>query len=159
MDTIDMLAGTGLIYHHVGGGATEDLALMKAHATSKGVELIIEPRLSQEDLVNLVKRSRAVVSLARGEPFGLTPIEAQAAGTPALMVDEGGYCHTVMDQVSGRLLPRNDWSAWHAALEQAAIPKNRKSWSEAGRENIAKMGLRPDDQADALNGIISKLRD
>ncbi len=159
MDTIDMLAGTGLIYHHVGGGATEDLALMKAHATSKGVELIIEPRLSQEDLVNLVKRSRAVVSLARGEPFGLTPIEAQAAGTPALMVDEGGYCHTVMDQVSGRLLPRNDWSAWHAALEEAAIPKNRKSWSEAGRENIAKMGLRPDDQADALNGIISKLRD
>ena len=106
MDTIDMLAGTGLAYHHVGGGSEEDLATIEAHAASKGVDLVIEPRLSQGDLVNLVKRSRAVVSLARGEPFGLTPIEAQAAGTPALMVDEGGYRHTIEDGVSGRLLPR-----------------------------------------------------
>ena len=159
MDTIDMLAGTGLTYHHVGGGSTEDLASMKAHATSKGVDLIVEPRLSQEDLVSLVKRSRAVVSLARGEPFGLTPIEAQAAGTPALMVDEGGYCHTVEDGVSGMLLPRGDWDAWHEALEKSKQQEMRKSWSEAGRKNIAEMGLRPEDQADALTEIISKLRD
>ncbi len=159
MDTIDMLAGTGLTYHHVGGGSKEDIALMKTHAAGKGVELIVEPRLSQEDLVNLVKRSRAVVSLARGEPFGLTPIEAQAAGTPALMVDEGGYRHTVQDGVSGRLLPRGDWTAWHAALEEAANAENRNSWSGVGRANIAEMGLRPEDQADALNEIISKLRD
>ena len=95
MDTIDMLAGTGLSYHHVGGGTDEDIATLKAYASDNGVELIVEPRLSQEDLVNLVKRSLAVVSLARGEPFGLTPIEAQAAGTPALMVDERGYQHTI----------------------------------------------------------------
>ena len=87
MDTIDMLEGTGLTYHHVGGGSAEDIATIEAHAVGKGVSLVVESRLSQADLVNLVKRSRAVVSLARGEPFGLTPIEAQAAGTPALMVD------------------------------------------------------------------------
>ena len=159
MDTIDMLAGTGLAYHNVGGGSDADIATMVAYAKEKGVELIVEPRLSQEDLVNLVKRSRAVVSLARGEPFGLTPIEAQAAGTPALMVNEGGYRHTVKDGVSGRLLPREDWSVWHTALDEAATDENRDAWSEAGRDVISKMGLRPEDQALKLLEIISDLRD
>ena len=159
MDTINMLAGTGLTYHHVGGGSAENIAAIEAHAVSQGVELVVEPRLSQSDLVSLVKQSLAVISLARGEPFGLTPIEAQAAGTPALMVDEGGYRHTVEDGVSGRLLPRGDWNVWHAALEQAKDTETRKSWAEAGRENIAKMGLRPEEQAATLASIIGKLRE
>jgi len=159
MDTIDMLVGTGLTYHHVGGGSSEDLETLEAYAKKNNVNLIIEPRLSQDELVNLIKRSLAVVSLAHGEPFGLTPIEAQAAGTPAIMVDEGGYKYTVEDGVSGRLLPRGDWSAWHTALEQARDSETRKAWSNAGQENIAKIGLRPEDQADALNQIISKIRD
>ena len=159
MDTIDMLAGTGLAYHHVGGGSAEDIAAIEAHAARKGVELVVEPRLSQGDLVNLVKRSRAVVSLARGEPFGLTPIEAQAAGTPALMVDEGGYQHTIKDGVSGRLLPRGDWVAWHAALEEAKNSETRREWSGAGLENIEMMGLRPEEQAGTLASIIDKLRE
>jgi glycosyltransferase involved in cell wall biosynthesis len=109
--------------------------------------------------VSLVKRARAVVSLARGEPFGLTPIEAQAAGTPALMVNEGGYRHTIEDGVTGRLLPRGDWSVWHAALEDARDTDTRGAWSEAGRKNIAKMGLRPEEQAATLASIIDKLRE
>ena len=159
MDTIDMLAGTDLVYHHVGGGSEEDLAILRGHAKRKEVEFVVEPRLSQEALVSLVKRSLAVVSLARNEPFGLTPIEAQAAGTPALMVDEGGYQHTVKDGVSGRLLPRGDWSTWHAALEEAKDSDNRTAWSEAGQAQIAEMGLRPEDQAETLRKIVSKLRD
>ena len=159
MDTIDMLAGTDLVYHHVGGGSEEDLAILRGHAKRKEVEFVVEPRLSQEALVSLVKRSLAVVSLARNEPFGLTPIEAQAAGTPALMVDEGGYQHTVKDGVSGRLLPRDDWSAWHAALEEAKDSENRAAWSKAGQAHIANLGLQPEDQAETLKKIVSKLRD
>ena len=159
MDTIDMLAGTDLVCHHVGGGSEEDLAILRGHAKRKEVEFVVEPRLSQEALVSLVKGSLAVVSLARNEPFGLTPIEAQAAGTPALMVDEGGYQHTVKDGVSGRLLPRGDWSTWHAALEEAKDSDNRTAWSEAGQAQIAEMGLRPEDQAETLRKIVSKLRD
>ena len=159
LDTIDMLAGTGLAYHHVGGGSTEELATIEAYAASNDVDLIVEPRLSQDDLVNLVKRSIAVVSLARGEPFGLTPIEAQAAGTPALMVDEGGYRFTVEDRVSGRLLPRGDWDKWHTALDEARIPENRQAWTKAGQENITKMGLRPEEQAAELAKIVETLRE
>ena len=61
MDTIDMLAGTDLVYHHVGGGSEEDLAILRNHANRKEVDFVVEPRLSQEALVSLVKRSLAVV--------------------------------------------------------------------------------------------------
>ena len=74
------------------------------------------------------------------------------------MVDEGGYRHTVEDGVSGRLLPRGDWNVWHAALEQAKDTEIRNAWAAAGRENIAKMGLRPEEQAATLASIIDKLR-
>ena len=74
------------------------------------------------------------------------------------MVNEGGYRHTVEDGVSGRLLPRDDWTAWHQALEEAADSKHRQAWAKAGQENIVKLGLGPENQADDLLGIITKLR-
>ena len=144
LDAIDVLAGTGLTLHHVGGGPSE---AMVAHAAAKDVPLVVEPRLSQAELVALVRSARAVISLARDEPFGLTPIEAQAAGVPALMVDEGGYRYTVEDGVSGRLLARGELEAWHAALEEAADAETRAAWAEAGRANILALGLTPADQA------------
>ena len=157
LETVDMLVGTDLRLHHVGGGSKDDLRELETVAKSKGVDLVIEPRLSQEDLVTLVKRARAVVSLAHGEPFGLTPIEAQAAGTPALMVNEGGYCQTVEDGVSGRLLPRGEWKSWHAALIEAADEGLRANWCAAGRANIDSLGLTPSHQAQCLAEIISNL--
>jgi glycosyltransferase involved in cell wall biosynthesis len=75
------------------------------------------------------------------------------------MVEEGGYCHTVEDGKSGRLLPRGDWAAWHSALEEAKNSETRKAWSEAGRDNIAKIGFRPEKQAATLASIIDKLRE
>ena len=149
-DTVDMLAGTGLSLALVGSGSKEDLAQLQSHAKKIGVTLDIIPRLTQGDLVSLIKGARAVVSLAYNEPFGLTPIEAQAAGTPALMVNEGGFRYTVEDGVSGRLLPRGDWKTWHQALEQAEDPDTRKEWALAGRGNIKKMGLTPSNQAAKL---------
>jgi len=149
-DTVDMLAGTGLSLALVGSGSKEDLAQLQSHANKIGVILDIIPRLPQGDLVSLIKGARAVVSLAYNEPFGLTPIEAQAAGTPALMVDEGGFRYTVEDGASGRLLPRGDWKTWHQALEQAEDHETRNKWALAGRANIEKMGLTPSNQASKL---------
>jgi len=157
LDTIEMLADTNLALHHVGGGSKQDLAEMRAYADAKKVELVIEPKLSQADLIALVRKARAVVSLARGEPFGLTPIEAQAAGTPAIMIDDGGYRFTVKDGESGRLLPRGDWQAWHAALNDASEMKTRTDWSNAGKSGIKSLGLTPSHQAKRLAKIIASL--
>ena len=149
-ETIEMLAGTGISLAQVGSGSKEDLSQLQMHAENLDVQLDIMPKLTQDDLVSLVKKARAVVSLAHKEPFGLTPIEAQAAGTPALMVNEGGFRYTVEDEISGRLLPRGNWNLWHEAIEQSADIKTREKWADAGRLHIEKMGLKPSNQAEKL---------
>jgi glycosyltransferase involved in cell wall biosynthesis len=156
-ECIDMLVGTGLSLVHVGGGDSADLDRLKAHAATVGVPLEVAPRLSHDDLAHRMATARAVVSFAHGEPFGLTPVEAHAVGTPALMVNDGGFGTTIVDGVSGRLLPRNDRAAWHAALEQAADRETRAAWSEAGRARIADLGLDPASRAKDLRAIIDRL--
>ncbi|MEE2666152.1 MAG: glycosyltransferase [Candidatus Thermoplasmatota archaeon] len=156
-ECIDMLVDTGLALVHVGGGDAADLERLKAHAEVVGVDLDIAPRLSHDDLAHRMATARAVISFAHGEPFGLTPVEAHAVGTPALMVNDGGFGTTITDGVSGRLLPRNDRAAWHAALEQAADMDARKAWSKAGRERIAELGLDPASRAQDLRSIVDRL--
>jgi len=153
-ETISMLSESALPLALVGGGIDD---ATRAHAAENGVRLVEMPRLTDAELVALVQNARAVVSHAHGEPFGLTPIEAQAAGTPALMVDDGGFRHTVEDGVSGRLLPRKERGVWHAALEEAADLETRELWAAAGRASIADAGYTPVDQADRLAAIITPL--
>lgn len=160
-ETVEILAGSGLSLALIGGGDEADLTRIQDLASELGVGLHLMPRLSQTDLVALVKGARAVVSLAHAEPFGLTPVEAQAAGTPAIMVDEGGFCYTIEDGVSGRLLPRpvsgESNLKWHAAIAEAADPHIREAWRQGGLANISEMGLEPRDQAARLAKIIGTL--
>ena len=152
-ETISMLKGSGHSLALVGGGGQEDLDALVSHAEDCKVEIWIAPRLSSGDLCSLIRGAKAVVSMAHSEPFGLTPIEAQTIGTPALFVDEGGFKETISDGKSGRLLPRNDFSAWHDALKQAGDENNRNEWSKSGRIGISMMGLNPDVFSERLENI------
>ena len=156
-ETVSMLAGSGVSLAHVGGGAGEDLVRLTQHAESCGVGLWVAPRLGSPEMAALIRGARAVVSMAHGEPFGLTPVEAVSVGTPALMVDEGGFRDTVIDGVNGRLLPRGDLGAWHSALEQATDGGTRTAWAEAGRARIAEMNLSPDAHCRRLESILDRL--
>ena len=92
-ETISMLAGSGFGLVLVGGGVFEEVEGLHDHADARGVKLWTPPRLSNLQLTGLMRRSVAIVSMAHGEPFGLTPIEAFAVGTPALFVDELSLIH------------------------------------------------------------------
>ena len=142
-----MLAGSGFGLVLVGGGVFEEVEDLHDHADARGVKLWTPPRLSNLQLTGLMRRSVAIVSMAHGEPFGLTPIEAFAVGTPALFVDEGGFQDTVEDGVNGRLLPRDDIMAWQEALNEALDTDVKKKWAEAGRQKIAELDLSPDAHA------------
>ena len=146
-ETISMLAGSGFGLVLVGGGVFEEVEDLHDHADARGVKLWTPPRLSNLQLTGLMRRSVAIVSMAHGEPFGLTPIEAFAVGTPALFVDEGGFQDTVEDGVNGRLLPRDDIMAWQEALNEALDTDVKKKWAEAGRQKIAELDLSPDAHA------------
>ena len=61
----------------------------------------------EEDLINLINKSKIVLALSKNEPFGLIPIEAMSCGVPVIAVNEGGYKESVIDGKTGYLITRN----------------------------------------------------
>ncbi len=59
------------------------------------------------ELKHLYQSSKIVLSLGHNEPFGLTPLDAMSCGVPVIAVNEGGYRETVIDGVTGYLVPRD----------------------------------------------------
>ena len=141
----------------VGGGDEDDIYRLSQHAKNCGVKLWVAPRLDSSEMAALMRGARAVVSMAHGEPFGLTPIEAFSIGTPALFVDEGGFRDSIVDGVNGRLIARNDISEWHTWLEKVSESEIREQWAEAGRSRIAELGLSPEDHCRKLTEIIDSI--
>jgi glycosyltransferase involved in cell wall biosynthesis len=56
-------------------------------------------------LADLYGGCRGFLTTALDEDFGITPVEAMAAGKVVLATDEGGYRETVVDGRTGFLLP------------------------------------------------------
>ncbi len=61
--------------------------------------------VSEDALADLYAKCRGLIATAVDEDFGLTPVEAMAAGKAVLATDEGGYQETVLDGKTGWLLP------------------------------------------------------
>lgn len=72
------------------------------------------------------------------EAFGRTAVEPQAMARPILAAAHGATAETVVDGVTGRLVPPGDPSAWTAALAEAAAwtLQQRAAVGEAGRARV-----------------------
>jgi glycosyltransferase involved in cell wall biosynthesis len=79
---------------------------LERRASALGVALTIRRNVSDAELAELYMDASATVVAARLEPFGLTPLESMALGTPVLAVREGGFRETVTDGVNGVLVER-----------------------------------------------------
>ena len=67
------------------------------------------------------------------EPFGITPLEAMACGTPVVGSAVGGIKHSVLDGVTGFLVPPQDPAALAERLAQLqAHPLLREALGRAG---------------------------
>lgn len=90
----------------VGGYAKGDHALKYVerikHGLPKNVELYGE--VTEEELIDLYARCKGYITTAMDEDFGMTPVEAMAAGKPVIAVKEGGYLESVVDGVTGKLV-------------------------------------------------------
>jgi len=72
----------------------------------------------REDVPELMKTVDLTLLPSVNEPFGTVVVESMAAGTPALVSDDGGMPEFVDDGVSGRVLTTHDPIAWaHAAAD------------------------------------------
>jgi len=54
-------------------------------------------RVNDDELYRLYARAKGFIALARNEDFGMTVVEAQAAGTPVIAYNGGGFRETVVD--------------------------------------------------------------
>ena len=146
-ETVEHLSGSGLNLVVIGGGSTNEIEALSAYGKKHGVVVKVLSGLSSEAMRAIMRNSVAMVGLAHGEAFGLTPIEAMALGIPPIFVNEGGYCETVVDGVNGRLIERGDLESWKVAFEQAKDQNTRANWAQAGLARIEELGLTPERHA------------
>lgn len=69
------------------------------------------------ELVQLMRGAHALIAAAH-EDFGLTPLEANACGTPVLALAAGGYLETVVDGETGHFFPAAEAPAIRDAVER-----------------------------------------
>jgi glycosyltransferase involved in cell wall biosynthesis len=64
--------------------------------------------VSDAEMIQRLQSSVALIHAAEEEPFGLTPVEAMACGTPVIAMREGGPAETVLHGETGYLCERAD---------------------------------------------------
>lgn len=82
-------------------------------------------------------RAGILLAPAPGEPFGLSVVEAMAAGVPVVAAAAGGHLETVGRLTEARMFPPGDADTAAAALRSLLSENNRADLSEAGRSLVA----------------------
>lgn len=84
--------------------------------SGKNVELL--GRVGDKDLWELYAKAKGFIALARDEDFGMTVVEAQAAGTPVIAFNGGGFKESVIDGKTGILINDTDIKTLKTAFEK-----------------------------------------
>lgn len=71
-----------------------------------GVEFL--GRVSDEELYRFYGQCRAFLALAEDEDFGMTPVEAMAAGRPVIAFRGGGYLESVVEGKTGEFFDQRE---------------------------------------------------
>ncbi len=77
-------------------------------------------RLEDEKVTELMARCRALVFPGE-EDFGITPLEANAAGRPVVAYGAGGALDTIVPRLNGVFFPRQTVEDLIAAVEEAEL--------------------------------------
>lgn len=108
-------------------------------------------QVPRTDMPALIRSADLVVAVPWYEPFGMVPLEAMACGVPVVASAVGGHLDTVVDGVTGALVPPRDPGAlarrltdlladpvlpgYGAAAAQRA--RSRYSWERVSRQVAA----------------------
>jgi len=117
--SLGRLKNTGTAYRLVVvGGETDDpnpmacpeIARLQKIAREEGVEdkVTFVGRKNREMLKYYYCAADLFISTPWYEPFGITPLESMACGTPVIGANVGGIKYSVVDGKTGYLVPPND---------------------------------------------------
>src|SRR5207245_7385224 len=112
--------------------------LVRSLDPSANVEFLGE--IQEAKLLDRYATCRGLVATSEDEDFGLTPVEAMAAGKAVVAVDEGGYRETIVPGETGWLVPPTAAalasaisSTTVAGLERMRAPCDRRAAPRATR--------------------------
>ncbi len=89
-ESVEHIVGCDLDLVLVGGGSEHENRDFMLFGRDLGVNVQVLSNLDSIEMSILMKRSTAVIGLAHGEAFGLTPIESMALGVPLFLLKKGG---------------------------------------------------------------------
>ncbi|GAB3803643.1 glycosyltransferase family 1 protein [Micromonospora zhanjiangensis] len=91
----------------------------------------------RQEMARWYRSADVLVAAPWYEPFGLTPLEAMACGVPVIGTAVGGLTDTIVDGVTGDLVPPRDPAALGAALHALlADPARRAGYATAALERV-----------------------
>jgi glycosyltransferase involved in cell wall biosynthesis len=90
----------------IGGFAKGDHASKYASAITENLPNNVKllGSISEDKLIELYANCKGFITTAIDEDFGMTPVEAMAAGKSVVAVNEGGYLETIIDRKTGILI-------------------------------------------------------
>jgi D-inositol-3-phosphate glycosyltransferase len=119
--------------------ATPEIARLRAIAQEAGVgdRVSFTGQRARHELPRYYIGADVFVTTPWYEPFGITPLEAMACGTPVIGSAVGGIRHTVAPGVSGCLVPPRDPDALAEQLQRLqAHPQVARALGRGGVQRV-----------------------
>ncbi|MCZ4495978.1 MAG: glycosyl transferase group 1 [Thermoleophilia bacterium] len=152
----------------VGGSAREpdlnnepELARLHAVAEEEGVgeAVVFLGSRRRDELRLLYGAADAFITTPWYEPFGITPLEAMACGTPVIGADVGGISWTVRHGETGLLVPPHAPDAIGAALTNLFADEGRRLAMAASAVRHVASGFTWEHVADGLEASYRRTLD
>jgi D-inositol-3-phosphate glycosyltransferase len=120
---------------------TPEIARLRAVAQEAGVEARVTfvGRRDRHELQAYYQAADVFVTTPWYEPFGITPLESMACGTPVIGSEVGGIQHTVVDGLTGYLVPPHDPETLAQRLQDLrCVPELGRLMGRAGRARVCR---------------------
>jgi D-inositol-3-phosphate glycosyltransferase len=112
---------------------------LRALAERVGVadRVVLTGQVGRADLPALLRGADLMICTPWYEPFGITALEAMATGLPVVATAVGGLAETVVDGVTGRLVPPNHPRALAAVIRHLLRePAERRAYAAGSIDRV-----------------------
>jgi glycosyltransferase involved in cell wall biosynthesis len=112
-------------------------------------------RLDDADVIDQLRRCRALI-LPAAEDFGITAVEAQAAGRPVIAFGEGGALESIVDGETGLFFDRQDPDSLVEAIQRFEAREWNPALARANASRFSKTRFMKQIAAEVQAAIVAK---